>query len=196
MSFTVALMQWLGIFVVGALMMRMTFDEIKQSYAENNEIDIGSVSDADVISYMKAFLEIEECERHLVTMAYITNEVTCNSFLPAFSDVIYSEEDEGRFHWEAVTGIRGLSLSENKRLKSLEVRMKIYPGARCEVSIMYDEDGRFENIASFDTAGMSTYRMNGRLNKCDSYRLRFSGYGKVVIFSIGETYEEAGNIGF
>lgn len=175
---------------------RMLSDEqLRQILAEEKGVSVENITDEELDEYRKGLFYYKDSYCHEIKMSYLSNELTCNAFQP-FEYESPVQEDEGRFHWEAVTGIRGFSLSENKRLKSLEVRMKIYPGARCDVSIMYDDDGRFENIATFDTAGMRTYRMNGRLNKCDSYRLRFSGYGKVVIFSIGETYEEAGNIGF
>ena len=43
---------------------------------------------------------------------------------------------------------------------------------------------------------MKTFRIKDRLDKCNTYRLRFQGYGKMVLYGIGEVYEEAGNIGF
>ncbi len=195
LSFNAALMKWVALSLAGAIMMEMTYEEIKQSYADNNDIDISEISDADVISYMKTFLDIEETEKHFITTAYISNEVTCNAYLPAFSEG-YVLGDEGRFLWQATTGIRGLSLSESKRLKSLDIRMKVSAGARCDVCIKYDEEDEWNNIATFDTEGMRTFRMKARHDKCDCYRLQFKGYGNVVIFSIGETYEEAGNSGF
>lgn len=105
------------------------------------------------------------------------------------------KQDEGRFRWEAETGIRGLTLSEYKRLKGLDIRMKISSGARCNVLIEYDGRGNWENIGSFEDDGLNTFRIRDRLDRCDSYRLKFQGYGQIVIYNIIEIYEEAGNIG-
>lgn len=130
-----------------------------------------------------------------LVFSYISNELTCNEYLIEDDEIYAVKQDEGRFRWEAETGIRGLTLSEYKRLKGLDIRMKISSGARCNVLIEYDGRGNWENIGSFEDDGLNTFRIRDRLDRCDSYRLKFQGYGQIVIYNIIEIYEEAGNIG-
>lgn len=195
LSYTIDFAKWLAVELMGTLLMQQSFDEIRKTYAENNSMEVSDVSD-DVIEYMATYLEIEETSKHIVKMSYVLNEVTCNAYLPVFENVTYKLQDEGRFYWEAKTGIRGFSFSDYKRLKELTVRMKLSSGARCEILVEYDGRREWENIGSFEEDGINTFRIRDRLEKCDTYRLKLQGYGQVVIYSIIETYEEAGNVGF
>ncbi len=133
---------------------------------------------------------------HELVFSYISNELSCNKYLLEEDERVANKEDEGRFRWRAETGIRGFDISEYKRLKCVELRMKLGAGAKCEVSIEYDSSDKWESVHSFETEGMTTYRIKNRFDKCDTYRLRLCGYGKMVLYGISEIYEEAGNIGF
>ncbi len=195
-AYSVALAVYLGRYLVGSLLMQKNIEEIRALIAESKNKDTSEISDRDVSEYMSEFLEVEDTYEHLLRLAYISDEVSCNAFLPVLAYAGYKLSDEGRFMWSATTGIRGFEASEYKRLKGIEIRMKLQNSARCDVSIQYDDTGSFESIATFDSEGMTTYRMTGRLNKCDVFRLRFRGFGKAVIYSISEIYEEAGNSGF
>lgn len=170
--------------------------EIKEWYAQANELDVSEVTDEQLAAFLSLFYKRIASYVHKVEFSYITNEAGCNVFLPASGEIAYELSDEGRFHWSCETGIRGFEASEYKRLKCVELRMKLCAGARCDVSIEYDSTGKWESVYSFDTEGMTTYRIKDRFDKCDTYRLRLQGYGKMVLYSIGEVYEEAGNIGF
>lgn len=173
-----------------------TDEEIKQYIAQREEKDISEVTQEEFDELIDMVYERIPTYKHDLTFSYITNEATCNAYLPVFNDEGYKIADEGRFYWKAETGIRGLSLSVYKRLKGLFIRMKLSPGARCDVFIEYDGRGKWESIGSFEDDGINTFRICDRLDKCDTYRLRFIGYGNIVIYSIVENYEEAGTVGF
>lgn len=160
----------------------------KMIYHKNNLLCIGKRKTSN-IGKGGAFV-------HELIFSYISNELTCNAHLLEDDERVATKVNEGRFKWEIETGIRGFEVSEYKRLKCIEFRMKLNEGARCDVSIEYDSSGKWESVSSVTEAEMTTTRINGRLNKCDTYRLRFKGFGKMVLYSIGEIYEGAGNIGF
>lgn len=174
---------------------RKTDEEIRHLIAIRSETEVSEITDNEFEEFMSSYYERISTYKNNLNFSYISNELTCNAYLPVISGT-YGNADEGRFHWECETGLRGLSFSDYKRLKGLEIRMKLSSGARCDIYIEYDGNGKWENIGSFDVEGTNTYRINDRLNICDVYRLRLRGYGQTVIYSIIETYEEAGTVGF
>ena len=171
-------------------------EEIREWYAYQYDIEVADVTDEMLDAFLSIFYKRIPVYIHNVEFSYITNEMSCSGNLPGAVDSPYLMSDEGRFRWSCETGIRGFEASEYKRLKCVELRMKLGAGARCDVSIEYDSSGKWESVYSFEGEGMQTYRIRDRHDKCDTYRIRLSGYGKMVLFSIGEIYEEAGNIGF
>jgi hypothetical protein len=179
--------------VTAGLYLNRTDEEIREILAQNQQKEI---SDDELYETLNTLYELEDCFVHEITFTYISNELTCNEVLLEDDERIAVGYDEGRFRWSCETGIRGFEASEYKRLKCIELRMKLGAGARCDVSIEYDSSGKWESVYSFESEGMQTYRIRERHDKCDTYRIRLSGYGKMVLFSIGELYEEAGNIGF
>lgn len=173
-----------------------TDGEIKEFIALRDGKNVAEVTDAEFNEFISTCYEIIPTYMHSLTFSYITKEKTCNCLLPVTDGSEYKLQDEGRFHWECETGLRGLTFTDYKRLKSVLIKMKLHPGARCDVLIEYDGRGEWESIGSFDKDGVSTFRIYDRFNKCDTYRLKFRGYGRIVVYSITEIYEEAGNIGF
>ncbi len=191
-----ALLAWkLKVYAITHSNNRMLSDEeLRQKLADEKGVSVDEITDEELEEYSKGLFYYRDCYCYDINMSYMSNELTCNAYQPFENES--SVQDEGRFLWECETGIRGLEYINYKRLKHLEIRMKLYSGARCEVFIEYDSRGKWESIGSFDDTGMTTFRIKERLDKCDTYRLRLRGYGKVVVFSIAETYEDGGNIGF
>lgn len=174
------------------LMSQISFERAREMYAEENSLDIENVTDEEVYEYLSEYVEFEDSYEHLVDCAYMDCSLNNDSRLPGSIDL--TEED--RFHFYAETGIRGLENSEYKRLKNIEVRMKIFPGSKVSIAVMYDEDRDWKDLTTFSEEKTSTFRFDARLEKCDNYRLRIYGYGEVIIYSIAEVFEEAGRIGY
>ena len=179
--------------IVSKELLSYSDEKLREIYSENEGRE---VTDEEFAAYLDNLYEMEQCYVHNLTFFFESNELTCNELLLEDDERIAVRKDEGRFHWTAETGLRGVDAFENKRLKSVEVLMKLDSGARCDVSIEYDGSGRWESFFSFEDKGMKTFRIKDRLDKCNTYRLRFQGYGKMVLYGISEVYEEAGNIGF
>ena len=196
LMYYIALAAYLGIVDAYENIKDKSDDEIKEYMAEINGLEVSEITDEMLDEFKNAVAEFISTYKHTVSFLYSTNEAGCNAQLPVTEGISYEMKDEGRFSWRCETGIRGFDASEFKRLKSIELRMKLYAGARCDVSIEYDSSGKWESVGSVTEQGMNMYRIKERLKKCDTYRLRLSGFGKAVIYSIGEIYEEAGNIGF
>lgn len=173
-----------------------TDEELREVLAESQGKTPQDISNEELREYLESIFEYKDTFVHELSFSYITNELTCNAYLPVVNASEAIRQDEGRFMWSFDTGLRAYEITESKRITGVDIRMKLLPGARCSISVQYDENGKWEDITSFDDPGMRTFRFSGRLNKCDVYRLRFHGYGQMILYSITDTYEEAGNIGF
>ena len=171
-------------------------EEIRELIAEKYAMDIESVTDEILFNFLSAFYEIVTSFEHEMRFSYVSSELSCNALLPVEEGTESKTEKEGRFSWSFETGIRGFDSGEYKRLKAVELRMRTYYGSRVDVSIEYDLSGKWEKLDSFNDIGMNTYRIRERLKKCDVYRLKVSGYGKAVVYSISDTFEEVGSVGF
>ena len=148
----------------------------------------------DVISVLDDLFVIEESYEQVPAYSYLSNERTCNVQLPAGDS--FELADEGRFFWKCETGVRGLSYVNFKRLKGIDIQLKLGAGSQCDVSVQYDGRGRWNNVGTVTDEGISTLRIKDRLERCETYRLRLSGFGRAVIYGITEVYEDGGNIGF
>lgn len=99
------------------------------------------------------------------------------------------------------TGASGTAdAADYKRVKEIDVRYWKEDGAELYLLIQYDrrqKEGKADwgeplPVSRFsDPAG--TGRMRVRLRRCETYRLSLQGTGNVCIFSITQTYEEAGD---
>lgn len=98
-------------------------------------------------------------------------------------------EREFRTFWIAETGSIGLADANGKGLKGFEIRAKLYPGSEMDIAVMYNDDGRWRQIRHTEKAGMDTWKVEGGLADCDTYRLRFSGSGKAVVYSVVNMYD-------
>ena len=103
--------------------------------------------------------------------------------------------------WSFETGDFGHEAPEYKRVKSLAIRAWKDAGAEYTVSIMYDEDGEWRELKASDTYPTNKYpksktgsnRVEYRLRRCDVFRLRFEGRGRVCVYSITQVYDTQGD---
>ena len=104
--------------------------------------------------------------------------------------------DEDTFEWSFETGDFGHEATDYKRVKSIAVRAWMETGATMEIKIQYDEDGKWVELdrsVTIPEGATGTTRVEYRLRRCDLYRLRFSGTGRVCIYSITHVYEGDGD---
>lgn len=185
---------WAANAVIASTISGLTEERARQVAAEKLEIETSELTDEQFIEFLNDYVEFEETYEHTVQSVYLDSEAQCNEFLPV-NGTDTMKDEEKRFHYYAETGLMGLEDSGYKRIRNIEIRMKLNPGARLSIGIQYDDTGLWEDLNSYSEDMTGTFRFNHRLQKCDSFRLRFYGYGKVLIYGITFTYEEAGSCG-
>lgn len=99
-------------------------------------------------------------------------------------------EDHVRYMYES--GDVGFSDMEKKYICRLDMRVLLGFGARFNVWIQYDSDGRWQEVrravGERPTPRVDTLRIMPR--RCDHFRIRITGRGDMKLYGITKVYEE------
>jgi hypothetical protein len=98
--------------------------------------------------------------------------------------------DFTRFYAASETG------SQNKKgLLRLQLRCALEAGSSVAVSVMYDSDGLWREIGSVTgPAAKRSYNLPLLLRRCDHFRLKLTGVGESVIYSLTEVKYSGSNL--
>lgn len=110
------------------------------------------------------------------------------------TEAILTEETD--LPWQFTTGNFGHEEPDYKRVKGISVRAWRDRDAAFNIEVMYDDDGTWHELEisdAFSAGETGTNRVDYRLRRCDLYRLRVSGHGRVCVYSITHTYEGSGD---
>jgi hypothetical protein len=124
----------------------------------------------------------------------LPTNVYAYSGLTAYAKHLQSRaEREGAFQWFGETGPLTLTGPDEKRLRRLQIRVKATPETRLKALIEYDNDGTWEELLRADGKN-GTFRVAAApAKRCDTYRLKLSGTGDAVIYSITTETEDDGD---
>lgn len=115
----------------------------------------------------------------------------------ANDNIIFQKKlpDEEYVEWYAETGDMGFAYPDHKYVNCLAVRAYIPDTSELNVEISYD-DGPWKPCGTYRGEGnIRTIVISQSLLRCDHYRLRFSGHGKVRIYSLTRTIESSSEDG-
>ena len=137
------------------------------------------------------------CAKRYVEIQSFPDNV--NSKLPfefiAGSDV-YETEAEEDIRWSFETGDIGYTQYYSKTLHKMYVRLFADAYSQTEIEISYDSSGEWLPVATiigYDS--VKNYEVEVRPQRCDHFRLRFTGIGNVKIVDVTEFFEEGSGIG-
>lgn len=100
------------------------------------------------------------------------------------------EQVDDHFWWFAETGDYGQDSPNKKWVKRLTYRIKAEKGSRMIIDIQYDGDRRWHRALTYEGTGKRTETLNVRTRRCDHFRLRYFGIGRVLVLSMAKTYDE------
>ena len=139
------------------------------------------VNDANVLN----FVECDD-EGNINAIKSINNDYD--------SSIIEDEEAypviENLFCWSCESGDIGLEEEDLKYIKKLQLRVRIYTGASLKVMISYDGGSFIQVGERVISPGVRTVSIPLSLGKCESFRYRIEGRGKVDIYSIKHEIKE------
>ena len=104
------------------------------------------------------------------------------------NDTVRGETFEGKFPWSCESGDIGTDYPYHKYVNVITIRYEVDSGALFRVEIMYDSSGAWERLLEYQATKKKSITIPMRLRRCDHFRLRLSGIGKVKIYSITKEY--------
>ena len=110
------------------------------------------------------------------------------------SSIIYDEEAypilEEDFEWHFESGDIGLDNVNLKYIKNLQIRAKIYAGSSFRAFVSCDGEEFLQAGNKILTPGIKTVSIPVSLERCESFRYRLEGRGRVDIYSINYEIKE------
>lgn len=102
---------------------------------------------------------------------------------------------EEPFDWSAATGLIGWMQSKQKYISRFNIRAELQPGASIKLEIEYNSSGKWEPQGgkTADDKRVGTVMLPVRPKRCDHFRLRISGHGQVMVYSISKQLETGGD---
>lgn len=105
------------------------------------------------------------------------------------SDYSTTDEKEDVTDWEAVTGLQGYTYTGRKYITRFNLRMMLPKGSTMDVYIEYDSSGRWEKQGTIRGFGTNTFMLPVKPRRCDHFRIKLTGKGKVRIYSFSKIFE-------
>lgn len=102
--------------------------------------------------------------------------------------------DESPVQWYAETGLIGLDLPDNKYISRILIRMAMEIGSIVKFSIQYDSTGAWKHIGTVTGRSLRSFNLPIRPKRCDHFKLRIEGIGKVKIFSMIKNIEQGSDV--
>lgn len=101
-----------------------------------------------------------------------------------------AQEETGPVEWYGITGDIGMDSIGRRWIKRVTLRVAMERGSRLSVDIEYDSSGRWERAMTVETERKKSLTLPVRTRRCDHFRLRYSGAGSVLIYSVAKTWEQ------
>lgn len=103
-------------------------------------------------------------------------------------------DKEDTFEWLIETGDIGDDSPFHKYLKRIDVRMFIEVNAKVRVEVSYDSTEDWFVLDEIFGTKKNSFLVPFYVQRCDHCRLRFSGFGEFIIYSIAKVVEEGSDI--
>lgn len=101
---------------------------------------------------------------------------------------------ENDVEWYAETGNIGLFYVDKKYITRISIRLSMELGANVDVYIQYDSNGEWIRKMSIVSNKLKTTTLPIRPQRCDHFKIRIEGRGKVNIYSISKTLEQGSDL--
>ena len=140
------------------------------------------------------------CE-HDGELYYIDHGDPSNSVYPSIKSIFGSgTKDTSPIAWFAETGPIETEYSKRQTLtkkyvNKLLIRMSMDIGSQMNIFIQYDSRGEWENIGRVAVNNLRTFSYTIKPKRCNHFKLRFGGIGKVNIYTIIRCYTQGSDVG-
>ena len=98
---------------------------------------------------------------------------------------VYEDDVE----WFVETSDMGLDNPFQKYISRLVLRLTMEEGAKIHIDIQYDSSGIWDELFNLISGDFKSYNIPLRVQRCDHFKLRISGVGNTMIYSMAEVIE-------
>lgn len=134
-------------------------------------------------------LKIKEFAYANAGQLYGCNNLDIIGFGKAKDALAEKERPEDYVEWEATSGEYGYEYPDRKYVSKITLRAKIPYKSDVNVFISYD-DGPFELVKELRGDNtVHTQSFSVKPKRCDHYKLKLTGHGKVLVYGIVRTFE-------
>ncbi len=95
--------------------------------------------------------------------------------------------------WYAESGVIGLSMTDNKYVSGIVLRLSLAVGTEVKVLAQYDSCGEWETVATVTGNSLRSFSLPIKPKRCDHFRIRIEGTGDAKLYSITKTIEQGGD---
>lgn len=131
-------------------------------------------------------------EEAMYTKLYPRNDLYPMENLYPGASILGQQEET--FEWMFETGDIGVDSPFQKYVKRIDLRLLIEDNARFRVEIAYDSTDDWNVLYDYYCTKKRSYCVPIHVQRCDHFKLRFSGFGEFRIFSIAKVIEEGSDV--
>lgn len=102
---------------------------------------------------------------------------------------------EQPFEWFLQTGDIGLDSPDNKYISKMQFRMEVGEKSLVRIQVQYDQElEEWEEVYRMNFTRKRSFTVPILPRRCDTMRLRISGYGDFLLYSITKTIEQGSDL--
>ena len=92
--------------------------------------------------------------------------------------------------WKAVSGLIGYQYTNQKYISRVVFRMVLPRGSEADMYVEYNSDGVWKHCGHMRGRGTNSFEINIKPLRCDHFRIKLEGVGKIRVYSEMQVIEE------
>lgn len=96
--------------------------------------------------------------------------------------------------WYGESGQLGLDSPDNKYISKIQLRLMLDGKALCRVEVLYDDEDTWKEVFRLSLPHKKTFVVPIIPRRCDTMRIRISGYGDVKVLALTKTIEQGSEV--
>lgn len=166
------------------------YDTTKHMWVKEDDRELRYTAYADGALYMvdNAYTMYVVNQEKMYSKFYPCEEVIPDAVL--FPGNSVSGNLEAEIEWSFTTGDMGMQSPYQKYIKRVDIRMWLDISSFLRVEVMYDSSDEWIKLMEYYATKKRSFDMPLVIQRCDHFRLRFSGHGDMKLYSMAKITEQ------
>lgn len=139
-------------------------------------------------------LWIREDDLHALCFAKVNDELWCIDSDGTLLAMLGTEGQRESIEWAMETGLLYYEYPDRKYLSRYDIRLRMHANSTAKIWMEYDSSGEWVESGTIHRNGTGTVVIPIRPHRCDHLRMKLTGTGPVMIFSIARTLEVGSDV--